>query len=108
MRFSTGVLFLEIFTGDSLYWDVHLFCWILQCGGALVQGGGRVAAPRDERVSAFGICGKVMLLFKCTVSRQEAGPIRGLVLKIDVSKGKLVLLVCEKVRKNRMFPRSRG
>ena len=67
-----------------------------------------VAAPRDERVSAFGICGKVMLLFKCTVSRQEAGPIRGLVLKIDVSKGKLVLLVCEKVRKNRMFPRSRG
>ena len=49
-----------------------------------------------------------MLLFKCTVSRQEAGPIRGLVLKIDVSKGKLVLLVCKKVRKNRMFPQSRG
>ena len=108
MRFSTGVLFLEIFTGDSLYWNVHLFCWILQCGGALVQGGGRVAAPRDERVSAFGICGKVMLLFKCTVSRQEAGPITGFVLKIDVSKGKLVLLVCEKVEDKQDVPTVQG
>ena len=67
-----------------------------------------VAAPRDERVSAFGICGKVMLLFKCTVSRQEAGPITGFVLKIDVSKGKLVLLVCEKVEDKQDVPTVQG
>ena len=76
------------------------------------RGGVRVTVkcggPRDEGVSAFGICGKVMLLFKCTVSRQEAGPIRGLVLKIDVSKGKLVLLVCEKVEDKQDVPMVQG
>ena len=49
-----------------------------------------------------------MLLFKCTVTRQEAGPIRGFVLKIDASKGKLVLLVCEKVEEKRDVPIVQG
>ena len=49
-----------------------------------------------------------MLLFKCIVTRQEGGPIRGFVLKIDASYGKLVLLVCEKVEEKQDVPMVQG